>query len=301
MLEKYTDLAVEVHELHGEDSGITVEEKEIDGVKITFAKIISQQGEKNSGKPMGDYINMDIGKAWLVDSKGFARIATVIANRLSELIPKEDGCVFVAGLGNIDITPDSLGPLTSKKLLVTRHIKSMDTDLYNSAGFGCLSTVATGVLGQTGIETSEIIKSAVKTVNPKCVILVDSLASRRLARLGTTVQISNTGISPGAGVLNKRSELSETVLGVPVISLGIPMVVDGATLAHDLLEEHIGDSRRDFQDVIEKIFNGQGREMFVTPKDIDKIAKTTSKLVATAINIAVHNMEAEEINEYIDY
>ncbi len=300
MLEKYTDLALEVHELHGEDSGIELEEKEINGIKVTHARVISEEGARISGKAPGAYINMDIGKAWLSDSKGFNQIAQTIASQLFELMPKEEGCVLVVGLGNIDITPDSLGPLTSKKLLVTRHIKRLDAELYQSAGFGCMATIAAGVLGQTGIETAEIIKSAVNTVKPKCVILVDSLASRRLARLGTTVQLSDNGISPGAGVLNKRTELSKAVLGVPVVSVGVPMVVDGATLAHDLLEEHIGDSRRDFEDVIKKIFNGQGREMFVTPKDIDKISKTMSRLIALSVNLAVHNMNIDDINEYTE-
>jgi len=300
MLEKYTDLALEAHELHGEDSGIELEEKEINGIKVTHARVISEEGARISGKAPGTYINMDIGKAWLSDSKGFNQIAQTIASQLFGLIPKEEGCVLVVGLGNIDITPDSLGPLTSKKLLVTRHIKRLDAELYQSAGFGCLATIAAGVLGQTGMETSEIIKSAVNAVKPKCVVLVDSLASRRLARLGTTVQLSDNGISPGSGVLNKRTELSKTVLGVPVVSIGVPMVVDGATLAHDLLEEHIGDSRRDFEDVIKKIFNGQGREMFVTPKDIDKISKTMSRLIALSVNLAVHNMNIDDINEYTE-
>ncbi len=300
MFEKYTDLALEVHELHGDDSGITVEETEISGIKISVARVSAGKGEKISGKSAGDYINIHIGEIWLTDSRGFNEAAMIIANRLSALLPKGEGCVLVVGLGNMDITPDSLGPQTSKKLLVTRHIKNLDYNLYNTAGFGCLSTLFPGVLGQTGIESAEIIKSAVDSTKPKCVILVDSLASRRLSRLGTTVQISNNGISPGGGVFNKRLELNSSLLGVPVISLGVPMVVDGATLAHDLLEEHIGDSRKDFVDVIEKIFGGRGREIFVTPKEIDKIAKIMSKLLSTALNVAVHNLKIEEINEYID-
>ncbi len=300
MLGKYTDLALEVHELHGEDSGITVNEKIINGTKITFARIFEGEGEKLSGKSAGKYINIDVGKVWMTDSVRFREIAKTVSSQLKELIPNGEGCVLVIGLGNIDITPDSLGPQTSKRLLITRHIKDLDPDLYNTTGFGCLSTLSVGVLGQTGIESAEIIKSAVKQIRPKCVILVDSLASRRLSRLATTIQISDSGISPGAGVLNKRAELNKTILGVPVVSVGVPMVVDGATLAHDLLEEHIGDSRRDFQVAINKTFNGQGREMFVTPKDIDKISRIVSRLVASAINLAVHNMDLEEINEYIE-
>lgn len=299
MFEKRTDLALEVHELRGKDSGIDVSEANKDGIKITTATVNKGEGERLSGKKAGKYITLEVGKIWLMDSSRFNSVAALLAEELAQLIPVGDGCVLVAGLGNEQITPDSLGPRTVKKLLVTRHIETVDPVLYNDAGFGCLAAIAPGVLGQTGIESAEIIKSISHNIKPRCVILIDSLASRRLSRLATTVQLSDVGISPGSGVSNKRAELSESLLGAPVISVGVPTVVDAATLAYDLLEEHHGGEDQAFAAVIEKVLVGSGKDMFVTPKDNDIIAVETAKLLAAAINIAAHKMEITELNEYL--
>jgi spore protease len=202
-------------------------------------------------------------------------------------------------LGNENITPDSIGPKTVEKLLVTRHIETIDSMLFKSAGFGCVAAISPGVLGQTGIESAEIIKSICANIKPICVIVIDSLASRRLNRLATTVQLSDGGISPGSGVANKRAELSERTLGVPVVSIGVPTVVDAATLAYDLLEEHLG-TDESFASEIEQLLVGEGKNMFVTPKDNDIIAEETAKLLSASINIALHNMEINEINEYLN-
>ncbi len=298
MYNKRTDLALEVHELKGEQSGITLTEEKKDGITVTTAVVQEGEGEKLSGKQAGKYITVDIGKVWQTDTAYFNKIAAVVANELAELMPKTEGCALVAGLGNEQITPDSLGPRTVKKLLVTRHINDLDPNLYKDAGFGCLAAIAPGVLGQTGIESADIIKSIAQSIKPKCIILIDALASRRLNRLATTVQISNTGISPGSGVSNKRAALTQEYLNTTVISVGIPTVVDAATLAYDLLEEHYG-TDKDFSSAIEKVLLGSGREMFVTPKENDIISAETSALLATAINVAVHGMEISEIKEFI--
>lgn len=299
MFEKRTDLALEVRELRGEDSGITVEETEREGILITTATISTGEGERASGKSAGKYITLEIGKIWSKDKTAFEKIANLLAGEIIKLLPQEQGCVLVAGLGNEEITPDSLGPRTVKSLLVTRHISSLDPFLFQNAGFGCVAAISPGVLGQTGIETAEIIKSICQSIKPKCVILIDSLASRRLSRLATTVQLSDTGISPGSGVSNKRVELNKALLGAPVISIGVPTVVDAATLAYDLLEEHAGAPDECFAEVVERLFASDGRNMFVTPKDNDVIARETAKLIAASINIAVHQMGISEINEYI--
>ncbi len=298
MFQKRTDLALEVHELRGKDSGIILSETKKDGITVTTATVEKGEGEKNSGKQAGKYITMDIGKIWQADTAVFNKISNVLANELKELIPAGDGAILVAGLGNEQITPDSLGPRAVKKLIITRHISAMAPELYSEAGFGCLAAIAPGVLGQTGIETAEIIKSVVQSIKPKCVILIDSLASRRLSRLATTVQLSDTGIAPGSGVSNKRAPLTAEFLNTRVISLGIPTVVDVATLAYDILEEHSGKDS-DFTALVEKIFSGSGREMFVTPKENDIISTATASLLATAINMAAHGMKISEINEYI--
>ncbi len=299
MFQKRTDLALEIHELHGEGSGIIVEESEKEGVRVTTATIKSGRGEEVSGKNAGKYITLDIGNLRRTDKTAFEHLAHVLSCEIEALLPKQNGCVLVAGLGNEAITPDSLGPKTVKGLLVTRHIGDLSPELFENAGFGCVAAIATGVLGQTGIESAEIIKSVCNAIQPKCVIVIDSLASRRLSRLATTVQLSDGGISPGSGVANKRAELSEKTLGVPVISLGVPTVVDAATLALDLLEEHTGDSDEAFAEIIEKLLMGEGRNMFVTPKDNDIIATETAKLLSTSLNLALHQMEISEINEYL--
>ncbi|MBQ4317312.1 MAG: GPR endopeptidase [Clostridia bacterium] len=300
MFQKRTDLALEVHELHGNESGITVHEFEKDGFNLTIAEVSSGKGEEISKKRAGKYITVEIGRIWQKDREVFERVAKLISEEIQSLLPENDGCVLVAGLGNEEITPDSLGPRVVKKLLVTRHIQAIDRELFVDAGFGCVAALSPGVLGQTGIESSEIIKSVCKSVKPKCVIVIDSLASRRLNRLASTVQISDGGISPGSGVSNRRPELNESTLGAPVISIGVPTVVDAATLAYDLLEEHSGQENEGFAEVIERVLVGSGKDMFVTPKENDVIARETAKLLACAINMAVHKMGIKEIDEFID-
>ena len=300
MFQKRTDLALEIHELHGTDSGITVENTTKNGLAVTTARINSPSGEKLSGKNSGEYITVDIGSLTSIERGRLEIIAKTIADEIKALLPMGDGCVLVAGLGNKKITPDSLGPKVVENLLVTRHIKTIDEALFKNAGFGCVAAISPGVLGQTGIESAEIIKSICGSIKPKCVVVIDSLASRRLNRLATTVQLSNGGISPGSGVANKRAELSEKTLGVRVISIGVPTVVDAATLAFDLLEEHFGKSDEGFSSAIEKILLGDGRNMFVTPKESDVITDKTAKLLADSLNIALHNLEMNEINDFLN-
>lgn len=299
MFEKRTDLALEIHELRGKDSGITIEEETISGIKVTTAVVNNQEGERQSGKKIGKYITFDVGKIWRLPKSEFDNSANVIAKELEKLVPRSDGCILVAGLGNEQITPDSIGPRAVKELLVTRHIQSINSNLYQTAGFGCLAAISPGVLGQTGIESANIIKSIAQNIMPKCIIIIDALASRRLNRLATTVQISDNGINPGSGVSNKRLALDKEFLGFPVISVGVPTVVDAATIAYDLLEELHGGESEEYASVIEKILLGSGKDMFVTPKDNDIIAEKTANLIATAINIAAHKMSVSQINEFM--
>ncbi len=300
MFKKRTDLAMEVHELHGEKSGIKVEETLKNGLKITEAEIFSDEGVTLSGKPKGKYITVDIGRVWEVEKSKFNEIAKTLSAEISALLPDGNGTVLVAGLGNREITPDSLGPRTVEKLLVTRHIEHLDSELFTSVGFSSVAAIAPGVLGQTGIESAEIIKSVCDAIKPRCVILIDSLASRRLERLATTVQLSNTGISPGSGVSNKRRALDSDFLGSPVVSIGIPSVVDAATLAYDLFEEYCGSEVGDFEPIIEKLLKSPETSNFVTPKDNEVIARSTAKLLAASLNIALHGMELSEISEFIE-
>lgn len=299
MLEKITDLALESHELHaerGEDDGVILREHTVFGCRVTRAGVLPGEGEKRAGRPAGEYITVDTGKFWLSEDGAFENAANAVAGEIKRLLPAGAGCVLAAGLGNRDITADSVGPRTVEKLLVTRHLRDMAPDLYSGAGFGELAAVAPGVLGQTGIESAVIVEGVCRMVRPKCIIAIDSLASRRLERLCTTVQISNSGISPGSGIFNRRAELNSRTLGAPVISLGVPTVVDAATLALDLLERAGAELPRE---AAEKLSRGGGGGLFVTPRDSDVSSRETARLIAYSINSAVHGINIREMGEYL--
>lgn len=300
MYKKRTDLAIESRELHpekGADDGITVAERTVGDIRVTSMHI-TKEGETHCGKQSGTYITVEIGAVWRAQADAFETAANVLADELKGMLPKGGGCVLVAGLGNEHITADSIGPRAVDRLLVTRHIKKMDEVLFETAGFGELSAIASGVLGQTGIESAEIIKGVAERVRPRCVIAIDALASRRLSRLATTVQLSDTGICPGSGVSNHRAALNRETLGVPVLSVGIPTVVDAGTLAYDLLEELVPDSPAAEQ-IVRQLQSGTGKDFFVTPRDSDALASGASRLIAAAINLAVHDgMTLHELTEY---
>ncbi|MBQ3230334.1 MAG: GPR endopeptidase [Clostridia bacterium] len=300
MFEKRTDLALEVKELRGEESGITAKEETLNGIKITRAEILSGEGERLSGKKAGIYTTLEIGRFWQEERSRACVISQQLSREICALVPDESGCVLIAGLGNDAITADSIGPKAVKRLLVTRHLQELDPSLYKTAGFECVAAIAPGVLGQTGIESAEIIKSVAESIKPKCIILIDALASRRLERLATTIQISNSGISPGSGVSNKRRELNAEYLGAPVVSIGVPTVVDAATLALDVLEDELGEiSAERFEQIAKSLATGSESTMFVTPKESDVITEAAAKLIADALNMAIHKMSPNEINEFI--
>lgn len=308
MHRKRTDLALESRELHareGEKDGILTEEREENGVRVTAMHILTGEGEKRSGKKSGHYITLDVGAVWRAQADAFENAAKVLAKELRGLLPKEKGCVLIAGLGNDRITADSIGPRVVSGVLVTRHIRVLDRELFASAGFGELAAIAPGVLGQTGIESAEIIRSVTERIRPTCVIVIDALASRRLARLASTVQLSDTGICPGSGVSNHRSALSRETLGVPVISIGIPTVVDAGTLAYDLLEElakqeGFPTESPAYDIIVEKLLSGAGKDFFITPRDSDTIAAGSARLIAAGINLALHDgLTLSELTEYL--
>ena len=298
---KRTDLALEVHEINsekGKDDGIVSSEKNIDGVSVTVVRIKEGKGEELTGKKAGVYITADIGKIWHASRKVFEKTAYALSKLIEELLPENNGngCTLVVGLGNKEITADAIGPLALEKVIASRHIKELNRDLYDSIGFGSTAALITGVIGQTGIESAEIIKSVVDTVKPDCVIIIDALASRRISRLATTVQISDTGIAPGAGVENKRKEINSETLGVPVISVGVPTVVDAATLVSDVLEE----CNADAESSIDAFFNEKGKNFFVTLKESDVVIKETARLLSTAVNLALHkNIGIDDIAELV--
>ena len=298
MYEIRTDLALEAHEINaqaGREDGIRTEEETIDGFSITTVHVGEGEGERLAKKKAGTYINVDVGKSWLLASEGFAALVALLAGQLRKLFPADfSGTALVVGLGNYDITADSIGPKAVEKVVVTRHLRTLNPQLYESAGFGDLCAFAPGVLGQTGMESAEIVRSIVEAVRPSLIVANDALATRRLARLATTVQLCDTGIYPGAGVSNRRSELSAETLGVPVISIGVPTVVDAATLAYDLLGENADEK------TAAALLAGDGKDMFITLKESDVITKQTARLLGFAINRAFHGeLSVEEMEELL--
>lgn len=278
-----TDLAVERREIVGSDyiDGMILKEYEEKGVKVTEIRVTDERGSKALGKPPGEYITLEVTPFTRMTDL-FSSQLEVISNHIERLLPNE-GTVLVIGLGNDSITPDAFGPLVVKSVLATRHI---DEELQKSIGFEGMrrvAAVATGVLGKTGIESGEIAKSIVRQIKPSAVIAVDALAARRLERLGTTVQMSSSGITPGSGVGNARSALNCETLGVPVISIGVPTVVDGATLAYDIMEKAGIDESRVTEDILRPF--GQG--VIVTPEEVDLMVQRAALLVAMGINCAL--------------
>lgn len=279
-----TDLAMEKRELLGEEvcEGVESSETQEEHATITRIKITNTQGEQAIGKPIGNYVTVEV-PSFSHDSELFDGRLTALSRELAELLPKE-GLVLVAGLGNGDITPDALGPKAASYIFATRHIQG---EIAKSAGLDDLRPVAVlvpGVLGQTGMEASEIIKSVAAAVKPAAVVVIDALASRNLNRLGCTVQISDTGISPGSGVGNHRNEISTQTVGVPVISMGVPTVVDAATLTCDLAQA------AGMQNV-EELFAATeplGHQMMVTPREVDLLIERAARLIAMGINCALH-------------
>ena len=276
-----TDLAVEAREIVGEDiSGTEFKSYSENGLEISRLTVKNQRAKQALGKDIGTYITIELPSLTDNFSETDERLVT-IGEEIRRLLPV-NGLVLVAGLGNTEITPDSLGPKTSARILATRHITG---ELARSTGLDRLRPVAvmqTGVTGQTGIETGEYIMSIVKRIKPNAVVVIDALASRRLERLGCTLQISDTGISPGAGVGNHRTKINRETIGVPVIAIGVPTVVDVQTLASDLLGKSIGKKA-------ESLIAPQGRSMVVIPREIDLLTERASRLIAFALNGALQN------------
>ncbi|MBE6824862.1 MAG: GPR endopeptidase [Ruminococcaceae bacterium] len=281
-MERRTDLALEARELAGENlQGVDYSVTKKDAIEIEKMVVKTLKASRMLKKPIGTYITIEL-PPLTNDFRDTDKRLVSIGDEIRSLLPV-NGLVLVVGLGNTDITPDALGPKSASGVLATRHITG---EIAKSTGLDKLRPVAvlnTGVTGQTGIETGEHILSVVKRIRPTALIVIDALASRRLERLGCTLQISNTGISPGAGVQNHRTQITEESMGVPVIAIGVPTVVDAVTLATDLL---CVDDERDSIKLREKV-SPKGRSMVVTPKEVDLLVDRAAKLISLAINFAL--------------
>ncbi len=279
-----TDLASEAKEAADIENirGISYREKQVFGVAVSDMKITTEEGSSIIGKPVGRYITVECKKSWLLSDREKENVISALTDYISELVPKGNKTVLVVGLGNRDITPDSLGPRTVDGLIVTRHVKEYDPKLFDSIGQEEIAAIAPGVVGQTGIETLELIRGAVERVKPDVVIAVDALAARSVDRLGSTLQLSDTGISPGSGIGNRRREINRTSIGVPVVAIGVPTVVDSSTLVYDALSKA---GIADIDDPLKKVLEN-GRSFFVSLKESDVAVAESASLISSALNRA---------------
>lgn len=283
-----TDLAIERNGILGENvsSGIEKYVRDSESASVTEIRVTNEEGEKAIGKPCGRYITVDI-PPFSSDGELLDGRLDSLVDELKTLIP-EDGAVLVAGLGNRSLTADALGPECAEKIFATRHIGG---ELAKSLGLDDLRPVAAvspGVLGKTGVEAMEIISGVAEKIKPSCVIAVDALAAMELKRLGSTVQLSDTGISPGSGIGNKRKEISRRTLGIPVIAVGVPTVISAYTVARNILE--------DINQDIDISGAEKYAEFIVASREADLIIQRASRLISLAINIALQpSLSAQEI------
>ena len=303
-----TDLASERREIYqkannlsNEIDGIESTKEEInENIKVERVKITNEDGEKAIGKPLGNYITIDVKKLKIAQEEEIKKAAETLSNELKKIIDThidKQGEILVVGLGNIYVTPDSLGPKVINEIEVTRHIINY-LPQYVEEGTRMVSAISPGVLGTTGIETVEILKGIVDNIHPKLVIVIDALASRSIERISSTVQISDTGIVPGAGVGNTRSEISQKTLGIPVIAIGIPTVVETAVLVNDSLDlliqklqneaksnDYLNNLKEENNyEEIKKALLPQDYNLMVTPKEIDDLIENMKDIVAQGIN-----------------
>ena len=305
-----TDMADERHDIYKKANklenipGVETKENIInDSIKTNIVKITNSDGEKAIGKPIGTYVTVDIKNLKLASDDDIDKASEVVKEELKKIIDshaQNQDEILVVGLGNQFVTPDSLGPKVVSEIDVTKHFIKY-TPQYVKEGTRSVCAIAPGVLGTTGIETSEIIKGIVDNVKPKMLIVIDSLASKSIERISSTVQISDTGIVPGGGVGNAREELSENSLGIPVIAIGVPMVVESAVLVNDCLtlfidklqkeaksNDYLNELKeKDNYEEIKESLNPTGYNMIVTPKEIDDLIENMKDVVARAINFAV--------------
>lgn len=313
MIEKYsirTDLALEQKERFEADNveipGVVLEENydEEREIRVTTVRITTENGARIMGKPVGNYITLEAPRLADPDDDYHKEIAEEVERFLCQLLPEEkkDCSILVAGLGNRQVTPDALGPYVADNLNITRHIvKEYGKYAMGKERADLLSAIVPGVMGQTGMETVEIIRGVVKETKPDLVIAVDALAARNSRRLNRTIQLSDTGINPGSGVGNHRNAITKETVGVPVIAIGVPTVVDAATIVSDAMENLIqametsdtlkgvgvvlqGYSAAEKYELVKELITPHLNGMFVTPKDADETVKRISYTISEALN-----------------
>ena len=289
-----TDLAVEAIENHKTAAAlphVRQSDRTLEGFAVHEVLILSEDAAREIGKPQGRYLTLELDALIRREEDAFPRACKALSTLLRELLPHpNDGPVLIAGLGNRMITPDAIGPQTADHVIATRHLVAQSPAIF--ADWRPVSALAPGVLGQTGVETGEVICGVLDRVRPAAVIAVDALAAGRLSRLLRTVQLADTGITPGAGVGNARAALNKETLGVPVIAVGVPTVVDGATLAHEISSQ-LGQPACEALDDL-------SQPVMITTRDIDREVADISRMIGYAVNMALHpHLSVADIDLYL--
>lgn len=296
-----TDLAMENLGPEASFPGVDVHRWEESDIQFSEVVIRTQEAAQSLGKPCGSYLTLECPLMREHDPDARIAMANLLGEELSRMLtPSDDAPVLVVGLGNRGVTPDSLGPAAIDKTLVTRHMLGSE---YAQSSMRSVCAIAPGVLGVTGIETVEMVESLAQKLHPKAILCIDSLAARDSARIGCTVQISNTGIQPGSGVGNHRKPLTRESLGVDVIAVGVPTVIYAATLARDAFALLSGDERNEegLGSMERELLGTDLGNLIVTPRDIDAIVKNCATLIAGGINRALQpNLTSGEIAEMMD-
>ena len=327
----YTDLALEIHEIISGGQKQSTDDYEVKGVKlsvsevghedisVTTVQVLNQEGAEQMGKPIGNYITIESKTMRENDVEAHEKIIEEMSKKLAKLHKlNRDSSVLVVGLGNWNVTPDALGPKVISKILVTRHLPDEVLPENIVGKLRQVSAITPGVMGITGIETAETVKGIVERTKPDLIIAIDALASRSTNRINATIQMSDTGVSPGAGMGNKRMTLNEESMGVPVIAIGVPTVVDAATLINDTMDSMITDMANHVEQgsefytmlqdlgsenrypLIKDLLDPYAGNMFVTPKEIDAVVERLSNVIANSINIALHpGVTKDDINRYM--
>lgn len=320
-----TDLALEAKEIAskrmGEQiPGIDVSKEENDGITVTRMDIQNEQGASAIGKMIGHYVTIEVPELRRKDSVLQDRVATTFAKEFEAFLRKvniaQNAKVLVIGLGNWNVTPDALGPIVVENVMVTRHYFELVPDQV-APGYRQVSAMAPGVLGITGIETSEIVQGIVDKSKPDLVIAIDALASKALERVNTTIQIADTGIHPGSGIGNKRKGINIEALGVPVIAIGVPTVVYASTIVNnsiELLVKHMRQQTQNTKEIfgvldslpeeerlqfVREVLGPLGMDLLVTTKEIDEFIEDIANIIASGLNAALH--EAVDLDNVAAY
>jgi spore protease len=322
----YTDLALEAHNLAiertgGEIAGVSVTEEKKKDVRISRIEVLNKQGAESIGKPPGRYITIESNELRGQNRLIHDELSEIVSNELKSLInfellspaPNIEPTIFVVGLGNWNATPDALGPQVLNNLMVTRH-------LYQEAppelrkGLRPVCALSPGVLGLTGIQTAEIIKGVVEMVKPDLIIAIDSLAARSTSKLANTIQITDTGISPGSGLGKTRMGINREVMNIPVIAIGVPTVVNAVTIVNDAMDRlltgnifsptererfrHVGEVEK--ERAVENILSPYMGNLIMSPKGVDELIINVGKIIAGGINVALHpDITPENLSLYV--